>query len=552
MTVNRQKNERGTTRRTYALGAAICCLTLGATLAFGWQRFEEDNAPFSVQHGTSLTWGSDGRVWGWFPVDGAHSTYIAIFDPNASEDSMWDDTTAGSVGPRVDGAGCTFQWIEQPGFWGCGWYEYPPGDTVSSLYYYYPNEQPPFGTVNITAFGLGEGATIAYDPNRAYWAANYAVPGWIYCLTDDPADGRSFWRYAIPGGWYVPDLPVYGFYPDSGAIISDLTPHLAWGNTGASQYRVQVSTSSSFTSNVVDSVVTSPDFHATAELNNGTYFWRSASWSGGQWAWCSAVHSFDLEGGWQPLLDIPCDVDDGAVIAYDSGSIDDNYRSILALPGGSTNVFYRYKIGANTWTQLASATDEEEEDGTCLTTRTPSYEGLPLVMARFSTQGRYDVPSQYSGLNDDWTDWVVQGDDLHRSDFPRPMVYSSMVLGGGLMYMLPGGTDNEKDFYQVIAPGAGEGGEGGASRAREGNAHAIAGSDGIEVEYQLPAAARVRATLHDAVGRQVSSLDAGEMQRGVHRLRWDRDDKGRGLSAGAYFVFLDLGAEQARLKAVVK
>jgi len=62
----------------------------------------------------------------------------------------------------------------------------------------------------------------------------------------------------------------------------------------------------------------------------------------------------------------------------------------------------------------------------------------------------------------------------------------------------------------------------------------------------------VRATLHDAVGRQVGSLDAGEQQRGTHRLRWDRDVDGRRLSAGAYFVLLDMSAEQARLKVVVR
>ncbi|HUW10562.1 MAG TPA: hypothetical protein VM537_12595, partial [Anaerolineae bacterium] len=40
-------------------------------------------------------------------------------------------------------------------------------------------------------------------------------------------------------------------------------------------------------------------------------------------------------------------------------------------------------------------------------------------------------------------------------------------------------------------------------------AQVIASHDGIEVEYQLPAAACVRATVHDAVGRQLGVLDAG-------------------------------------------
>ena len=35
-------------------------------------------------------------------------------------------------------------------------------------------------------------------------------------------------------------------------------------------------------------------------------------------------------------------------------------------------------------------------------------------------------------------------------------------------------------------------------------------------------------------------------------LVWDRDNEGCKLSAGAYFVLLDMGTEQARLKAVVR
>ena len=63
---------------------------------------------------------------------------------------------------------------------------------------------------------------------------------------------------------------------------------------------------------------------------------------------------------------------------------------------------------------------------------------------------------------------------------------------------------------------------------------------------------RLRATLHDAVGRHVGILDAGEQQAGTHRLSWGQDSEGRKLSAGAYFVLLDIGTEQARLKAVVR
>jgi DNA-binding beta-propeller fold protein YncE len=77
-------------------------------------------------------------------------------------------------------------------------------------------------------------------------------------------------------------------------------------------------------------------------------------------------------------------------------------------------------------------------------------------------------------------------------------------------------------------------------------------SGGVVVEYQLSAAAHVSASLHDAVGRRNGMLDAGEQKAGLHQLRWNCDQKGHRLSAGTYFVILDTGPEQARLKAVLR
>jgi DNA-binding beta-propeller fold protein YncE len=77
-------------------------------------------------------------------------------------------------------------------------------------------------------------------------------------------------------------------------------------------------------------------------------------------------------------------------------------------------------------------------------------------------------------------------------------------------------------------------------------------SNGVLIEYQLPVSGHVRATLHDALGRRIGVLAAGEQKAGTHRLSWNRDQEGRRLSAGTYFVILDTGPEQARLKAVVR
>ncbi|MBM3332963.1 hypothetical protein FJY68_14145 [candidate division WOR-3 bacterium] len=83
-------------------------------------------------------------------------------------------------------------------------------------------------------------------------------------------------------------------------------------------------------------------------------------------------------------------------------------------------------------------------------------------------------------------------------------------------------------------------------------ARVINGRDGIEVEYQLSTSARVKASVFDATGRQFGKLDAGAQKPGLHRLSWGQDAAGRKLSAGAYFVRIDIGSEHATLKAVVR
>jgi hypothetical protein len=119
-------------------------------------------------------------------------------------------------------------------------------------------------------------------------------------------------------------------------------------------------------------------------------------------------------------------------------------------------------------------------------------------------------------------------------------------------------TGYQHRFYRVEPEGfARGGGEQGGEVARgtpsaRAVARTIAVNDGIEIEYEMPVAARVRATLHNAVGRRIGMLNVGEQNAGTHRLGWSRDPEGRRLSAGTYFVLLDLGAEQARLKAVVR
>jgi hypothetical protein len=71
-----------------------------------------------------------------------------------------------------------------------------------------------------------------------------------------------------------------------------------------------------------------------------------------------------------------------------------------------------------------------------------------------------------------------------------------------------------------------------------------------EIPFTLPAPALVRLTVHDVQGRIVRTLLRGPQETGEQRVRWDgRDDHGRAVSSGLYFVTLAVGdrVETARI-----
>jgi hypothetical protein len=534
------------------LKKAVVCILLAAAAAMAWYRYQEDDVPVPVEWGTKLTWG-DGLLWGIFPIYGSGMTYVLSCDPSAASDSMWDTLATPVLGGRLEHTGLTFQWKEQPVLWAVGYHE---GDDTSKLFWYDLDSSWSNWRQDTLPFELDYGATIAYDPNRLYHATNFVVPGWVYCL---PGGSQAFWRYAVPGGTYVEDLDPYGYYPFPGAIIADQTPPFRWGSVATPTYRLLVSTQSDFSDTVIDEQVGSPEHEPTTELANGTYYWRTAAWVSSAWSW-SGDRNFDLQGGWQSLADIPEEANDGTIIAYDSGSFSDYSKSILALPDASVHdYFYRYDIGKDTWIQLDSAPDGHHTGrGTSLTTRTPAGAESPRIMAVFGSEVEDDNPYDYDPDQDPGECWQEYDCDdtsdslRYYSHLPRTIWdNSSMVLGGSTLYLIPA-KDNDRNLYELILIGGGGGGQASVSRFGGVKAHAIAGYHGVEVEYQLPASVNVRATLHDAVGRQVSYLDVGEQQRGTHRLRWDRDSEGRRLSAGTYFVLLDMGVEKATLKAVIR
>lgn len=76
--------------------------------------------------------------------------------------------------------------------------------------------------------------------------------------------------------------------------------------------------------------------------------------------------------------------------------------------------------------------------------------------------------------------------------------------------------------------------------------------DATEVGFRLPAAARVRLSVHDVSGRLVRSLADGPFEAGLHRVAWDgRDASERPVPSGVYYLRMASGGFRATRSLVV-
>lgn len=77
-------------------------------------------------------------------------------------------------------------------------------------------------------------------------------------------------------------------------------------------------------------------------------------------------------------------------------------------------------------------------------------------------------------------------------------------------------------------------------------------SDAVDLSYFLPSAMHVSLVIYDITGRLVTKLVEGEVEAGVHTLRWDgRDNVNRRCASGIYFVRFEADKYLATKKVVL-
>jgi hypothetical protein len=488
------------------LKKAVVCVLIAATAAMAWENL--DPVPKPLENGEHITYGyGTNEIWGIFPVYADDATYAATYGPLDGANPGWTLLQdPDGFADWMTQTSITFQWQEDGVLFVLG------NEDDDPILYFYSLHDNDWDYDDDIPFSVNSGACIAYQPN-AICSYLYPVPGWIYCL---PGGSTDFWRYSIPSS--LPEDPVNGIYPGQGVTIADQTPLFQWGSTMTTSYRLQVSTDPNFSTTVIDVTESGPQHQVTTALANATYHWRFATWTGATWSWSSA-HNFILDGGWTQLQwSVPHPVGNGAALAY----IDDGqgHDSIIAFLGGGNHYFYEYSIDDPGWTPKAS-TNWVQNAGTSLATAVPTGH---YPWAVFGGEGTSDYPYYFNPFLDPPT-WVADVGDGNQ--FPEPIgSNASATLAPGYMYLAVG---NNKHFYRLDPPTLDGGMSALGVRPVNPQAHVVTRYDAVEVEYQLPASGYVRATLHDAVGRQVGVFDAGEQKPGIHRLSWNQDCEGRKL-----------------------
>jgi hypothetical protein len=67
-------------------------------------------------------------------------------------------------------------------------------------------------------------------------------------------------------------------------------------------------------------------------------------------------------------------------------------------------------------------------------------------------------------------------------------------------------------------------------------------SASTQIMFSVPRRMRVRLCIYDVLGRLVDEVKRGEVERGIHSVRWDGKSAEGSIAAGTYFVRLEAGA----------
>jgi hypothetical protein len=409
------------------------------------------------------------------------------------------------------------------------------------------SESLPFD-VNPSAPGHGY-TRMTYRRNRDL-AQLYAIPGWLYAIGAGGNYKDYIYRYSIPNPG---DAAVDGYNPGNTAVIADATPHFVWPSVpGALEYRIKVSSESSFSAVELDTVTVDTTFQvpATLPLTNGQQYWQT--WSRGDLGnWTTGpVSQFTLSAGWESLTEIPILPSDfpvqGASLVYTCmGPTWPKAESLWFNTCGWDSFNHVYSIHDSTW--VAS------EYFHCHFKQTGNNNMMASAPSEYGLEQSNQIYAVLDTAHTHWKrDLAAVPPGWQYIAFPFPVTqgqFCRLVYDAELdtLYATAGVDTNL--FYARCPGSSSEGGQAGAGGQACPRLSATATGVGVLIRYALSAPERARLDIFDPVGRKVLSRDMGVQPAGEHCEQITQSSLG--THAGILLLRLTHGTTTEQAKVVL-
>ncbi|MDD5040553.1 MAG: fibronectin type III domain-containing protein [Patescibacteria group bacterium] len=300
----------------------------------------------------------------------------------------------------------------------------------------------------------GENGNMVFVPNGSYCSDS---DGCLYVFRG--GNSTNFWRYNINSKSWTTDLSVtnYGSVRQGSSFCYNGANRIygLHGENTLSFYYYAINTEDDDTTNTWTAATSMPSDHsddddypnAGANASNGSsltcmgttvYALKGATSATG------ANHFFSWNGAaWTHLEPLPQRVYLGAALVavpYDAGHEEwcaDASGCVYAFTGNLRGDWYRYNIGANTWTALSG----DNLPTSTYYTASLAYDGAGRI---YATDGNYNSRMWMYEINGDDGTWYQIADVPARIGYNNAMAYDS---GNNILYFQQGmGTTNVWSF----------------------------------------------------------------------------------------------------------
>ncbi|MEO0091013.1 MAG: FlgD immunoglobulin-like domain containing protein [candidate division WOR-3 bacterium] len=343
-------------------------------------------------------------------------------------------------------------------------------------------------------------------------------------------------------------VPPFYIFPPNDTILEAMKIFFQWNeDAAASFYQLQVDENPDFSSPIFD-ITTDKNIYIPKKIfKPGVYYWRTRS-SNSLW---SETRRFIINYGWVRLPDIPDTIKEGGSIAYHcirDGITNMAAESIYCLVGGGKRKFYCYSIHRATWSEREN-TQLNQNDGSSITscyqsTHSTRKKYLLAIFGRSSNIERhwsYDISSNDWAPEDPLPDILGSGASI-TFDWRERKDDAYLVIGGDR----DGFYCNPNPFFEEEAFGQ-------QSFATAKKVKILSNSKEVILYYSLETPYYGEISVYNLYGKKIKTLFKGKMEKGEHQFIWNgKDEKGKKVSSGVYFIKINMKEKQESIKIVVK